>query len=458
MRRARQINRLSLQLSSYRDAIHTSAIRREAVHVPPTNTSVETNSNNARNIARDKVAFPGAPASVYTETLSFLKSFPIIPTYRVLDTDGAVLVPSEEPNIPPSKLIQMYRTMLTINALDLVLYEAQRQGRISFYMTSYGEEATHLGSAAAISDSDVVFAQYREVGVLLHRNYPLSSIMNQCYGNDKDLGKGRQMPIHYGSREYNFQTISSPLGTQIPQAAGAAYALKMKKKHSNQGEEGNVVICYFGEGAASEGDFHAALNIAAVIGAPVLFFCRNNGYAISTPSNEQYRGDGIAARGHGYGIETVRVDGNDVLAVFNAVSAARQKALSESKPILVEALTYRVSHHSTSDDSSAYRSKKEVSDWQQMDSPTARFRKYLEKRGLWNEELEKTHKKTTRQDILQAFQEAEKRKKPAISDLFTDVYDQIPWHLLEQQRELQDIMAKKPETYDTTSHAASPPS
>ncbi|TPX32318.1 hypothetical protein SmJEL517_g04526 [Synchytrium microbalum] len=432
--------------------IHSSAVQHEAVandHAAAANKNISAKSGA-------NVSFPGAPQSVYTETLTFLKSFPTIPTYRVLDLDGTVMVPSEEPKIPDQKLVQMYKTMLTINALDLVLYEAQRQGRISFYMTSYGEEATHLGSAAALSDSDVVFAQYREIGVLLHRNFPLSSIMNQCYSNDADLGKGRQMPVHYGSKEHSFQTISSPLGTQLPQAAGAAYALKLRSQRSSGGKgDGNVVICYFGEGAASEGDFHAALNLAAVTSSPVIFFCRNNGYAISTPSNEQYRGDGIASRGHGYGIETVRVDGNDILAVYNAVSVSRKKALAEAKPILVEALTYRVSHHSTSDDSSAYRSKKEVSDWQQQDSPTSRFRKYMERRGLWNDEMEKSHKKTARADILKAFQDAEKRKKPALSELFTDVYDEIPWHLKEQEKELADIIAKRPEHYDVSNYIKS---
>lgn len=176
--------------------------------------------------------------------------------------------------------------MLTITILDEILYNAQRQGRISFYMTSTGEEATHIGSAASLNEKDPVFAQYREVGVLLWRGFTISDVMNQCFGTYLDRGKGRQMPVHYGSQECNFQTISSPLGTQLPQAAGAAYALKLLGQK-------NVVMCYFGEGAASEGDFHAALNMAATTESPVIYFCRNNHYAISTSLKEQYRGDGI---------------------------------------------------------------------------------------------------------------------------------------------------------------------
>lgn len=159
----------------------------------------------------------------------------------------------------------MYTDMVGLTIMDGILYEAQRQGRISFYMTSHGEEATQIGSAAAMAPNDPVFAQYREAGVLWWRGFGLEEFMNQCYGNRLDPGKGRQMPVHYGSRRLHYQTISSPLATQIPQAVGAAYALKMRKEPS-------VVICYFGEGAASEGDFHAGLNMAAIVGAPVVFF------------------------------------------------------------------------------------------------------------------------------------------------------------------------------------------
>ena len=172
-------------------------------------------------------------------------------------------------------VVKMYTDMVTLETMDNVLYDAQRQGRISFYMTNYGEEATHVGSAAALDASDMVFGQYREAGVLMWRGFTLDDFMNQCYSNELDPAKGRQMPIHYGSKELNFQTISSPLATQMPQASGAAYAYKMN------GED-RCVICYFGEGAASEGDAHAAFNFAATLNCPVIFFCRNNGYAIST--------------------------------------------------------------------------------------------------------------------------------------------------------------------------------
>lgn len=149
--------------------------------------------------------------------------------------------------------------------MDNILYESQRQGRISFYMTNYGEEACQIGSAAAMDSDDLVFAQYREAGVLLYRGFLLQQFMDQCYGNEDDNGKGKQMPVHYGSKKLNFATISSPLTTQLPQAVGAAYAFKRAKN-------GKCIITYFGDGAASEGDAHAAFNFATTLNCPILFF------------------------------------------------------------------------------------------------------------------------------------------------------------------------------------------
>lgn len=249
-----------------------------------------------------------------------------------MDRRGLIINKQDDPKLDKSTITKMYKDMTMLNAMDKILYESQRQGRISFYMTNYGEEATHIGSAAALTLEDVVFGQYREAGVLMWRGFTLSQFMNQCYGNVKDAGKGRQMPVHYGSKELNFMTISSPLSTQMPQAVGSAYALKGKNR---------VVIVYFGDGAASEGDAHAAFNFAATLECPVIFFCRNNGYAISTPTSDQYRGDGIAARGPSYGIDSIRVDGNDVFAVYNATSKAKEHALKFNKPVLIEAMTYR---------------------------------------------------------------------------------------------------------------------
>jgi len=370
--------------------------------------------------------FPGARAA-YTQRLDILQPDVTngIPIYRVMDRDGSVFDPSQEPGIPEEELQHMYRSMTMLNTMDKILYESQRQGRISFYMTNYGEEATHIGSAAALKPTDLVFGQYREAGVLMYRGFTLEQFCDQCYGNQADQGKGKQMPIHYGSTEQAFVTISSPLATQMPQAVGSAYAFK-------RAQNGLVVICYFGEGAASEGDAHAAFNFAATLECPIIFFCRNNGYAISTPVQEQYRGDGIAVRGPAYGMSTIRVDGNDVLAVYNATQAARQLAAGENRPVLIEAMTYRIGHHSTSDDSSAYRSVDEVRYWDQKDHPITRFYHYLVKKGIWSEQQEKEWKNDSKKKVLEAFARAEKKQKPNWKEMFTEVYDEMPEDLRKQ--------------------------
>ncbi|XP_005987926.1 2-oxoisovalerate dehydrogenase subunit alpha, mitochondrial isoform X2 [Latimeria chalumnae] len=346
-----------------------------------------------------------------------------------MDRQGQIINPSEDPGLPKEEVLKFYQKMTVLNTMDRILYESQRQGRISFYMTNYGEEGTHIGSAAALEHNDFVFGQYREAGVLMYRDFPLEQFMAQCYGNVDDLGKGRQMPVHYGSKEHHFVTISSPLATQIPQAVGTAYALK--RENSNR-----AVICYFGEGAASEGDAHAGFNFAATLECPILFFCRNNGYAISTPTSEQYRGDGIAARGPGYGIPSIRVDGNDVFAVYNATKEARRRAIAENIPFLIEAMTYRIGHHSTSDDSSAYRSVDEVNYWDKQDHPISRLRNYMISKQWWDENQEKAWRKQSRKMVMEAFEEAERKPKPHVDNLFHDVYSEMPPHIKKQQESM----------------------
>jgi 2-oxoisovalerate dehydrogenase E1 component alpha subunit len=202
-------------------------------------------------------------------------------------------------------------------------------------MTCRGEEGIHFGAASALEAQDTVLAQYREQGLLMWRGFTLQQFTDQCFSNESDLGKGRQMPVHYGSKALNYQTISSPLGTQIPQASGAAYRLKLQGKDA-------VSICFFGEGCTSTTDFHSGLNFAATLGCPVIFFCRNNGYAISTSVKDQYHGDGVVSRAPGYGMAAIRVDGSDPFAVHAAVRDARAYALENKAPVLIEAMAYRL--------------------------------------------------------------------------------------------------------------------
>lgn len=372
-----------------------------------------------------------------------------MPTYRIMDQDGAIVDKDRgEPDISNEELLKWYKDMLTVSIMDVIMFDAQRQGRLSFYMVSAGEEGITVGATSALRPDDPVFTQYREHGVFQYRGFTLDNFMNQLFSNRKDLGLGRNMPVHYGSKELHVHSISSPLATQLPHASGAAYALKLRKAQGIESEP-RVSVCFFGEGAASEGDFHAALNIAATRNCPVLFICRNNGYAISTPTIEQYRGDGIASRGVGYGIDTIRVDGNDIFAVREVTAQARKAALEGSgKPILIEAMSYRVSHHSTSDDSFAYRAKAEVEDWKRRDNPIVRLRKYMERKGIWDETKEKETRSELRKEILKAFAKAEKEKKPSLKYAFDGVYEHLTEEQSSQIKELRDILERYPAEYD----------
>ncbi len=366
-----------------------------------------------------------------------------IPTLRILKDDGTLYDGADMPALDQATALKMYHTMTFIRVLDERMLAAQRQGRISFYMQCLGEEATTVGSAAALDEGDMIMAQYREQGALRYRGFSLEQFMNQLFSNEKDLGKGRQMPVHYGCAAINYMTISSPLGTQIPQAAGYAYAQKLRGLP-------NVTICYFGEGAASEGDFHAGLNMAAVHEAPVLFFCRNNGYAISTPANEQFKGDGIASRGVGYGMKTIRVDGADILAVYHATKLAREHALATNEPVLLEAIAYRLGAHSSSDDPTGYRSKEEEEQWRKND-PISRFRLWLLSKGWLDDEADKASLDALRQEILDALKVAEKVAKPGIEHLISDVYETPIPALQQQLDELKVHIRKYPEAYPITS-------
>jgi len=391
----------------------------------------------------DSMQLTGQGLVPTTQTMNFIdtQENELWPVFRILSRDGALLPGTSAPaHLGQEELVSMYKSMVRIASLDDVFYNAQRQGRISFYMQNAGEEATHIGSASALTNDDVVFAQYREVGVLLWRGFSLQQAADQCFSNEMDLGKGRQMPVHYGSKELNYQTISSPLATQLPQAVGAAYALKLDKKKA-------CTICYFGEGAASEGDFHAALNFAATVEAPVIFFCRNNGYAISTPVKDQFRGDGIISRAAGYGMKAIRVDGNDIFAVHMATLEAKRIAVEEGRPVLVEAMSYRRGHHSTSDDSTRYRSQEEIAHWTQNLNPITRLRTYLEAQGWWDEAKDSALRDSERAMVMTALETAEQRPKPDVAELFEDVYKEKTPNLLRQQQELKAHMDLYPEYY-----------
>jgi len=398
-----------------------------------------------------KSKFVGA-SSEYTSTLQFfyphVHDLPAsMPCFRLIDDEGVLVPGAYLPEIEDDKLIRMQNTMVTVNEFDKVFNDAQRQGRLSFYFTNRGEEACSVGSGAALEDHDWIWPQYRELGATFWRGYTIEEAANQCCHNELDRTKGRQLPMHIGSKDKHLMYVKSNLGQQVPASVGAAYAMKLMKKEL-------CAITYFGEGCASEGDIPSALNIAAVHNCPTIFFCRNNGYAISTHTDDQYKSDGIAPRGVAFGMPSIRVDGNDIFAVYAATKEARRIAIEENRPTMIEAMTYRINAHSTSDDDSKYRRSEspvegfdsERAYWE-MRSPIIRLGSYLERRGLWTSEQEAELRKVQRARSIKALNDAERVAPPHIDHLFTDVYDDIPWLLRQQGDELRAHLRKYSKHY-----------
>lgn len=330
--------------------------------------------------------------------------------------------------ISSATLVKGYRTMCLARHIDQKMILLQRQGVITFAMSAAGEEACAVASAAALKLRDWMYPQYREAGILFWRGFTPEQYVHQMFGNAKDLLLGRQMPNHFGSRAHNVVTVSSPIGTKIPHAAGCAYAMRLAREKA-------VVICYFGEGASSQGDFHVGLNFAALYRSPVIFFCRNNRYAISTPASLQFATDSVAEEGVGHGLTTYQIDGNDFFAIHDTVKRARTLCLKGQGPVFIEAMTYRMGAHSTSDDPSRYRSDSEVKRWQAK-CPILRLRRYLERQGLWSDRKEGLLGKRIKEEVDLAVATAKETPPPPLQTLVQDVYLNVPRRLQKQYDEL----------------------
>jgi pyruvate dehydrogenase E1 component alpha subunit len=332
------------------------------------------------------------------------------------------------PPLPRDLLLRLYREMLRLRTLDERMMTLQRQGRVGFYGACTGQEAATLASSIAFEKNDWIFPALREGGAMLLRGFPLVPYLCQIFGNAGDETKGRQMPSHMASKSVNQVSWSSCIGTQLPQAVGAAMAAKIK------GDK-NVIAAYMGDGATSEGDFHVALNFAGVFKAPVVFICQNNHWAISVPTAKQTASESIAIKAQAYGFPGVKVDGNDAIAVYEAVKAAVDKARSGGGPTLVECETYRIGAHSSSDDPTRYRDEKEVEVWKKRD-PLDLLRGKLTSWGLWSAREEDELKAKLLDEVNAAIAEAEKKPDPERQTLFDDVYSVLPWPLREQRDEM----------------------
>lgn len=348
---------------------------------------------------------------------------------RVLEDDGSVAA-GKDPNLADETLLYLYEQMVQVREFDRRMLMLQRQGRIGFYGPILGQEAATVGSVAALEQRDWIFPALREGAAAMMRGLSLTEAINQLIGNGADRCKGRQMPCHYTVKEGNYYGMSSVIGTQISHATGAAMAAKIR------GDD-IVVLGYMGDGATSANDFHCGMNFAAVYKSPCIMFCQNNQWAISVPLSKQSASETLAQKGKAYGMPYVRVDGNDVLAVYSVTREAAARARKGDGPTFIEAVTYRRLGHSSSDDPTRYRDEAEVKLWEQRD-PVDRFRTYLQKKGLWDDGKEAAFKDDIAQRVNDAIAAAEKEGPPADETLVTDVYARVT----EQQKEqLAEVLA-----------------
>ena len=326
------------------------------------------------------------------------------------------------------------RHMMTLRAFDARMLTAQRQGKTSFYMQHMGEEAVSCAFRRALRPGDMNFPTYRQAGLLIAGDYPIAEMMNQIFSNERDPLKGRQLPIMYSSKDHGFFSISGNLGTQFVQAVGWAMASAIKK-------DTKIAAGWIGDGSTAESDFHAALVFASTYRAPVILNIVNNQWAISTFQGIARGGSGtFAARGLGFGLPSLRVDGNDYLAVHAVASWAAERARRNLGPTLVEYVTYRVGAHSTSDDPSAYRPKEESAAWP-LGDPVLRLKNHLIVRCAWSEERHKQAEAEVMDTVIAAQKEAESHGtlhsggRPSARDMFEGVYAEMPPHLRRQRQE-----------------------
>jgi 2-oxoisovalerate dehydrogenase E1 component alpha subunit len=355
---------------------------------------------------------------------------------RVLDDDGKAVGPWD-PKLDADTLRKILRDMVLQRIYDDRMYRAQRQGKTSFYMKATGEEAIAITTATALDRDDMNFPTYRQQGLLIARGYPLFEMMCQVYSNKGDKLQGRQLPIMYSSKDHGFFTISGNLATQFPQAVGWAMASAIKG-------DSRIAVGWVGDGATAEGDFHAGMTFAAVYNAPAVLCVVNNQWAISSFSGIAGAEKAtFAQRAVGYGIPGLRVDGNDVLAVYAAVRWAADRARSNLGATLIEFFTYRAEGHSTSDDPTGYRPAGEAKAWP-LGDPIERLKAHLIGLGEWDEERQEAMRAECDAEVRAAQKEAEKlgilpeQGKDNIGSMFEDVYAEVPAALAEQRAQALD--------------------
>jgi 2-oxoisovalerate dehydrogenase E1 component alpha subunit len=376
---------------------------------------------------------PNAPL---TETESLSRDM-----VRVLDENHRAVGPWD-PHLAPADLELGLRHMMLTRVFDDRMHRAQRQGKITFYMKSTGEEAVSVAQCMAMRPSDMLFPSYRNQGLQIVRGRKLVDLMCQLLSNSRDMCKGRQLPVMYHSVEGNLFSISGNLATQFPQAVGWAMASAIK------GED-HIAASWLGDGSTAEADFHYALLFAQIYKAPVILNVVNNQWAISTfQTFAGGEGRSFAARGPGYGIPGIRVDGNDFLAVYAVTQWAAERARTGAGPTLIEHVTYRAAPHSTSDDPSRYRPKDDYEHWP-LGDPVERLKAHLMKLGEWSDERERVLVKQCEDQVAGAWREAVTygtlTEGPQMSPetLFEDVFKEQTPALARQRLQLAQELAER---------------
>ena len=353
---------------------------------------------------------------------------------RVLDKNGHASG-AWNPQLSVDIMQRGLKNMLLTRTYDERMFNLQRQGKMSFYMKCTGEEAIAVAQTMALRDTDMLFPSYRVQGALISRGCSLKEMMCQLLSNAGDHLKGRQMPIMYSSLKHRFYSISGNLGTQLPQAVGWAMASAYK-------DSDEVAITWCGEGTTAEGDFHYALNFASTYHAPVILNVTNNQWAISSFQGIALGSSStFASKGLGYGLPSLRVDGNDFLAVYAATQWAAERARKGGGATLIELFTYRAEGHSTSDDPSKYRPKKEPQVWP-LGDPIERLKLHLIELGEWSDEQHAALSDELSQHVINAFKEAEALGSIStgtgldVKSMFEDVYEEMPDNLRRQRQQL----------------------
>lgn len=326
-----------------------------------------------------------------------------------------------KPSLTNKEIKKMYELMILTRAFDEKALKLQRQGRLGTFASIKGQEACQIPSAIQFLKEDLVVPAFREHGLYITLGLPIEMLFQSWSGDER----GMKMPD-----KVNILPISIPVGSHPLHAVGAAMAFKLQKKKS-------VAITFFGDGATSEGDFHEAMNFAGVYKAPVVFFCQNNQFAISTPIKEQTASSTLAQKAIAYGFEGIQVDGNDVFAVYKATKDALQKARNGKGPTFIECFTYRMADHTTSDDASKYRKDSEVKKWEIKD-PILRLKKYMIKKNIFSEQFELETKRNAEQKVEEAVKKAEAIPKEKAEEMFNYTYEKLTPELKEQKENVRN--------------------